>query len=77
MLLIQIDRHYIRQKAEYKIQIGEKLTRGLGAGANPEIGSKAAEESRDDIYQALQGADMVFVTAGMVAVLVQVQRQLC
>ncbi|MBN2795474.1 MAG: cell division protein FtsZ [Clostridia bacterium] len=52
-------------KAEYKIQIGEKLTRGLGAGANPEVGSKAAQESRDDIYQALQGADMVFVTAGM------------
>jgi len=52
-------------KAEYKIQIGEKLTRGLGAGANPEIGEKAAEESRDDIYQALQGADMVFITAGM------------
>lgn len=52
-------------KAEYKIQIGEKLTRGLGAGANPNVGSKAAEESRDDIYQALDGADMVFVTAGM------------
>lgn len=52
-------------RAEYKIQIGEKLTRGLGAGANPEIGSKAAEESRDDVYQALQGADMVFITAGM------------
>ncbi len=52
-------------KAEYKIQIGEKLTRGLGAGANPEIGKKAAEESRDDIFQALQGADMVFITAGM------------
>lgn len=52
-------------KAEYKIQIGEKLTRGLGAGANPEVGQKAAEESRDDIYNALQGADMVFVTAGM------------
>ncbi|MCT4563781.1 MAG: cell division protein FtsZ [Maledivibacter sp.] len=52
-------------KAEYKIQIGEKLTRGLGAGANPEVGKKAAEESRDDIYQALQGADMVFITAGM------------
>ncbi|MCK8061312.1 MULTISPECIES: cell division protein FtsZ [unclassified Fusibacter] len=52
-------------KAEYKIQIGEKLTRGLGAGANPEMGSKAAEESRDDIFQALQGADMVFITAGM------------
>jgi cell division protein FtsZ len=52
-------------RAEYKIQIGEKLTRGLGAGANPDIGAKAAEESREDIYQALQGADMVFVTAGM------------
>jgi cell division protein FtsZ len=52
-------------RAEYKIQIGEKLTRGLGAGANPEIGSKAAEESRDDVYQSLQGADMVFITAGM------------
>ena len=52
-------------KAEYRIQIGEKLTKGLGAGANPEIGKKAAEESSDDIHQALQGADMVFVTAGM------------
>jgi len=52
-------------RAEYKIQIGEKLTRGLGAGANPDIGSKAAEESRDDIFHALQGADMVFITAGM------------
>ncbi|CAH2212755.1 cell division protein FtsZ [Tepidibacter aestuarii] len=52
-------------KAEQKIQIGDKLTRGLGAGANPEIGQKAAEESKEDITQALQGADMVFVTAGM------------
>lgn len=52
-------------KAEFKIQIGEKLTRGLGAGANPEIGQRAAEESRDDIRQSLQGADMVFITAGM------------
>lgn len=52
-------------KAEHKIQVGEKLTRGLGAGANPEIGKKAAEESREDIYQLLQGADMVFITAGM------------
>ena len=51
--------------AEHKIQIGEKLTKGLGAGANPEIGKKAAEESREDIYKILQGADMVFVTAGM------------
>ncbi|MGV8145115.1 MAG: cell division protein FtsZ [Alkaliphilus sp.] len=52
-------------KAEYKIQIGEKLTKGLGAGANPEIGKKAAEESREEVYNYLQGADMIFVTAGM------------
>jgi cell division protein FtsZ len=52
-------------KAEHKLQIGDKLTRGLGAGANPEIGKKAAEESRDIIMSTLQGADMVFVTAGM------------
>ncbi len=52
-------------KAEFKIQIGEKITKGLGAGANPEIGKKSAEESRDEIRQALNGADMVFVTAGM------------
>ena len=51
--------------APKRIQIGEKLTRGLGAGARPEIGEQAAEESRDDILQSLQGADMVFVTAGM------------
>lgn len=48
-----------------KIQIGTKLTKGLGAGANPEIGQKAAEESRDEIIKCLKGADMVFVTAGM------------
>ncbi|NLO82943.1 MAG: cell division protein FtsZ [Clostridiales bacterium] len=52
-------------QANQKIQIGEKLTKGLGAGANPEIGQRAAEESRDEIMQALKGADMVFVTAGM------------
>jgi cell division protein FtsZ len=52
-------------KAEHKLQVGEKLTKGLGAGANPEIGKKAAEESREDIGQLLQGADMVFITAGM------------
>lgn len=51
--------------ANNKIQIGAKLTKGLGAGANPEIGQKAAEESRDEIEQMLHGADMVFVTAGM------------
>lgn len=52
-------------KAEVKMQIGAKLTRGLGAGANPEVGKKAAEESKEQIEAALQGADMVFVTCGM------------
>jgi cell division protein FtsZ len=52
-------------KANTKIQIGEKLTKGLGAGANPEIGEKAANESRDEISQSIKGADMVFVTTGM------------
>ncbi|MGI6113466.1 MAG: cell division protein FtsZ [Mahellales bacterium] len=55
---------YLSQ-ANQKIQIGDKLTKGLGAGANPEIGQKAAEESREEILQAIKGADMVFVTAGM------------
>ena len=52
-------------KAATKIQIGEKITRGLGAGANPDIGAQAAEESKTEIAEALRGADMVFVTAGM------------
>ena len=52
-------------KAQNRIQIGEKLTKGLGAGANPEIGQKAAEESREILVEQLRGADMVFVTAGM------------
>ncbi|MDX8044935.1 cell division protein FtsZ [Gracilibacillus sp. S3-1-1] len=52
-------------KAEVKMQIGTKLTRGLGAGANPEVGRKAAEESKEQIEEILQGSDMVFVTAGM------------
>ena len=51
--------------ASQKIQIGEKLTKGLGAGANPEIGQKAAEESREIIENIIQGSDMVFITAGM------------
>ncbi|EGB14857.1 cell division protein FtsZ [Pseudodesulfovibrio mercurii] len=51
--------------AEHKIQIGEKLTKGLGAGANPEIGRSAAMESMDQIREALEGSDMVFITAGM------------
>ncbi len=52
-------------RAENKIQVGSKLTKGLGAGADPEIGMKAAEENSDEIKAALMGADMVFVTAGM------------
>ena len=52
-------------KAETRIQLGPKLTRGLGAGSNPDIGEKAAEESEEAIADALSGADMVFVTAGM------------
>lgn len=52
-------------KSEHRLQIGDKLTRGLGAGANPDVGKKAAEESREAIMNTLRGADMVFVTAGM------------
>ena len=52
-------------KAKTKIQIGEKITRGMGAGANPEVGRKAAEESRGEIEKAVKDANMVFVTAGM------------
>ena len=55
----------VHAMAQNRMQIGEKLTRGLGAGARPEIGEKAAQENRDDIIKALQGADMIFVTAGM------------
>src|ERR671925_69426 len=51
-------------EADIKLSIGHELTHGLGAGANPEIGAGAAAESRDDIKEALKGADMVFVTAG-------------
>ncbi len=54
-----------KSKAQTRIQIGEKLTRGLGAGGNPEIGEKSAEETKDEIAQALKGSDMVFITAGM------------
>ncbi|MGL4362658.1 MAG: cell division protein FtsZ [Cellulosilyticaceae bacterium] len=54
-----------RSNAPVKIQIGEKMTRGLGAGANPEIGTKSAEESREEIIQSIKGTDMLFITAGM------------
>ncbi|MBO0781572.1 MAG: cell division protein FtsZ [Ktedonobacteraceae bacterium] len=52
-------------EAPQRIRIGDKLTRGLGAGGNPSIGSKAAEENAEEIYEALKGSDMVFITAGM------------
>src|SRR5699024_12330902 len=52
-------------RAESKLQIGEKLTKGLGAGANPENGTKAAEEKRNELSEAQQGGDMVMRTAGM------------
>ena len=52
-------------RTDKRLQLGNKLTRGLGAGGNPAIGQKAAEESRDDVMAALDGADMVFITAGM------------
>ena len=54
-----------KSEADVTIVIGEKTTRGLGAGANPDVGAKAAEESRDEILDAIKGADMVFVTTGM------------
>lgn len=52
-------------KARSRVRIGDKLTRGLGAGGNPEIGRKAAEESADELYEVLRGSDMVFITSGM------------
>ena len=55
----------LQSKASTRIQIGEKRTRGLGAGARPEIGEAAATESREAIIESLRGADMVFITAGM------------
>ena len=65
-IAVNTDRQALnRCLAETKVQIGEKLTRGLGAGANPEIGQKAAEETLDEITALLDGADMVFITAGM------------
>ena len=63
---VNTDRQALQlSKASAKIQIGEKITRGLGAGANPDIGAQSAEESKGEIAEVLRGADMVFVTAGM------------
>ena len=63
---VNTDRQALQKsKAGTKIQIGEKVTRGLGAGANPDIGAQSAEENKAEISETLRGADMVFVTAGM------------
>ena len=63
---VNTDRQALQKsKAGTKIQIGEKITRGLGAGANPDIGAQSAEENKSEIAEVLRGADMVFVTAGM------------
>ena len=65
-IAINTDRQALNaSSATYKIQIGEKLTHGKGAGSNPEVGKKSAEESRSQIAKALEDTDMVFVTAGM------------
>ncbi|MEI8131040.1 MAG: cell division protein FtsZ [Leptolinea sp.] len=55
----------VLSKAPTRVRIGEKVTRGLGAGGNPEVGRKAAEESAEDLYEVLKGSDMVFITAGL------------
>ena len=55
----------IQSSATHRVQLGQSLTRGLGAGGNPSIGQKAAEESRADLQQALEGVDLVFIAAGM------------
>ena len=57
--------HLLNCKAPNCLQIGEKLTKGLGAGASPEVGQAAAEENKDEITDIIRGADMVFVTCGM------------
>lgn len=65
-IAINTDNQALKQnRAKSRLRIGDKLTRGLGAGADPEIGRKAAEESREDIMEALQGADLVFVATGL------------
>ncbi|MRR29561.1 cell division protein FtsZ [bacterium] len=55
----------VMSKAQVKVRIGDKSTRGLGAGGNPEVGKKSAEESSEELYEALKGSDMVFVTSGL------------
>ena len=55
----------LQSSAESRVQLGQNLTRGLGAGGNPSIGQKAAEESKEELQQALEGSDLVFIAAGM------------
>ncbi len=55
----------LKSQAQTRVRIGDKSTRGLGAGGNPEVGQAAAEESAEELYEVLKGADMVFVTAGL------------
>ena len=55
----------LQSSAERRVQLGQNLTRGLGAGGNPSIGQKAPEESRDELQQSLEGSDLVFIAAGM------------
>src|ERR687894_598054 len=55
----------LNSKSDVKIQIGKKLTRGLGAGARPEIGRQAVDENREELLRVLQGSDLVFITCGM------------
>ena len=62
---IPISRTSNKSKCKNKVQIGEKLTGGMGAGSKPEIGKKSAEEIQSAISQVLEGTDMVFITAGM------------
>lgn len=65
-ICVNTDKQHLKNcKAPQCVQIGEKLTKGLGAGAQPEIGAKAAEESREELTEIIKGADMVFVTCGM------------
>ena len=65
-VVMNTDRQILtNSKAQSKLQIGTKLTRGLGAGVDPEIGQKSAEESKNEISELLEGSDMVFITAGM------------
>ena len=65
-IAVNTDRQALEScKAENKLQIGEKLTKGLGAGGNPEVGQKSAEESMEEIARKIQGAEMLFATCGM------------